>query len=68
MDPNTALATLRDEDADRDERLDSGLALIRWIARGGYIPADLAPSHSRYAAARSLNAIVEVVELIEQTR
>lgn len=60
MDPDAALATLRDADADRDERTDAGLALIAWIAGGGYIP--------RTVRSVPLVAIAQVVALIERTR
>lgn len=67
MDPDAALATLTDPTYDTDERLDVGLALIRWMARGGYVPVPI-NSHQRSAAARHLAAIARVCDLIEQAR
>ena len=65
MDPNAALDTLRDADADRDDRIDAGVGLARWIARGGSIPARLVVNN-RYAAGRSLAAVAAVLDELER--
>jgi hypothetical protein len=41
MDPNTALATMRDTTADIDARVEAATALRNWITSGGYEPRDL---------------------------
>jgi len=38
MDPNVALAILRDPTADHEERADAAAALLEWLGRGGFAP------------------------------
>jgi hypothetical protein len=41
MDVEVALATMRDESLDVDERLDAADAVDAWICRGGFVPRPL---------------------------
>jgi hypothetical protein len=40
MDPDIALAQLRDPRSDLDDRIDAALALAHWLCTGGYVPVD----------------------------
>jgi len=41
MDPDAALAILRDPTAEPDDRADAAEALLEWLAAGGFPPAGL---------------------------
>jgi hypothetical protein len=40
MDPNAALALIRDTGSSPEERLEAFEALDGWLSRGGFLPAD----------------------------